>query len=93
MLAATLWVAIWWITEAIPISVTALLPIVLLPLFGGVNIADVTASYGHKYIFLYMGGFILAIAIELGFRPGFDSLQSRFEDFLPITLTPRKFHN
>lgn len=64
VLAVTLWVAIWWITEAIPISVTALLPIVLLPLFGGVNIADVTASYGHKYIFLYMGGFILAIAIE-----------------------------
>ncbi|GGF70222.1 sodium-dependent dicarboxylate transporter SdcS [Alteromonas lipolytica] len=64
VLAVTLWVAIWWITEAIPISVTALLPIVLLPLFGGVKIGDVTASYGHKYIFLYMGGFILAIAIE-----------------------------
>lgn len=64
VLAVTLWVAIWWITEAIPISVTALLPIPLLPLFGGVKIADVTSSYGHKYIFLYMGGFILAIAIE-----------------------------
>ncbi|NVK57268.1 MAG: SLC13/DASS family transporter [Alteromonadaceae bacterium] len=64
VMAVTLWVAIWWITEAIPISVTALLPIVLLPLFGGANISDVTAAYGHKYIFLYMGGFVLAIAIE-----------------------------
>lgn len=64
VLASTAWVAIWWITEALPISVTALLPIILFPLTGGLSLDDTTASFGHKYIFLYIGGFILAIAIE-----------------------------
>lgn len=64
VLAATLWIAIWWITEVIPISVTALLPLVLFPLTMGLDLKSTAASYGHKYIFLYMGGFIIAIAIE-----------------------------
>lgn len=64
VLATTLWMAIWWITEVIPISVTALLPIILFPLSGGLDIKSTTAAFGHKYIFLYMGGFVLAIAIE-----------------------------
>lgn len=64
MLGITLWMAIWWVTEAIPIGVTALLPIILFPLTGAVDLSSTTASYGHKYIFLYMGGFMLAIAIE-----------------------------
>lgn len=64
VLAATAWIAIWWITEAIPIAVTALLPIVLFPLSGGLDLSATSASFGHKYIFLYMGGFIIAIAIE-----------------------------
>ena len=64
ILACTLWIAVWWITEAIPIAATALLPIVLFPLTGGLSIGETTASFGHKYIFLYLGGFILAIAIE-----------------------------
>ncbi len=64
VLASAVWVAIWWITEALPIAVTALLPIVLFPLSGGLGLKETTASYGHKYIFLFIGGFILAIAIE-----------------------------
>lgn len=64
ILASVSWVAIWWITEAVSISVTSLLPIVLFPLSGGLGLSQTTASYGHKYIFLYIGGFILAIAIE-----------------------------
>ena len=64
ILASVAWIAIWWITEAISIAVTALLPIVLFPLSGGLELSQTTASYGHKYIFLYVGGFILAIAIE-----------------------------
>jgi sodium-dependent dicarboxylate transporter 2/3/5 len=63
-LAATLWIATWWITEAIPIAATSLLPIVLFPLTGALGLEETTASFGHKYIFLYVGGFILAIAIE-----------------------------
>jgi sodium-dependent dicarboxylate transporter 2/3/5 len=64
VLASVAWVAIWWITEAIPIYVTALLPLVLFPLSGGLDLTTTASSYGHKYIFLYMGGFVLAIAIE-----------------------------
>ena len=64
VLACTLWIAIWWTTEAIPIAVTALLPIVLFPLTGGLELKLTTAAYGHKYVFLYIGGFILALAIE-----------------------------
>ncbi|WBL22874.1 SLC13 family permease [Zunongwangia sp. HRR-M8] len=64
ILAITLWMAIWWVTEIIPIAATALLPIILFPLSGALDIGLTTASYGHKYVFLYMGGFILAVAIE-----------------------------
>jgi sodium-dependent dicarboxylate transporter 2/3/5 len=64
VLASTLWIAIWWILEVIPIAVTALLPIVLFPLTGALSLNETTAAFGHRYIFLYIGGFILAIAIE-----------------------------
>ncbi len=64
VLASTVWIAIWWITEAIPIAVTALLPLVLFPLTGGLDLSATSGSFGHKYVFLYMGGFIIAIAIE-----------------------------
>ncbi len=64
VLATTLWVAIWWITEAAPLAITSLLPIVLFPLTGGLGLSETTASFGHRYIFLYIGGFIIAIAIE-----------------------------
>jgi len=64
VLASTAWIAVWWITEAIPIAVTALLPIVLFPLTGGLDIASTTSAFGHKYVFLYLGGFIIAISIE-----------------------------
>lgn len=64
VLACTAWIAIWWIFEVTNISVTALLPIVLFPLSGALDLSVTTAAYGHKYIFLYMGGFILALAIE-----------------------------
>ncbi|MCG8310988.1 MAG: DASS family sodium-coupled anion symporter [Cytophagales bacterium] len=64
VLAITSWIAIWWVTEAIPIPVTSLMPIVLFPLTGALNITDTTSAYGHKMIFLYMGGFIIALAIE-----------------------------
>ena len=64
VLASTLWIAIWWITEAIPIAATSLLPIILFPLTGALSLSETSSSFGHKYVFLYMGGFILALAIE-----------------------------
>lgn len=64
VLASTLWVAVWWILEVLPIAATALLPIVLFPLTNALSLNETTASFGHRYIFLYIGGFVLAIAIE-----------------------------
>ena len=64
VLATTFWIAIWWITEAIPIAATALVPIFLFPLTGGMELATTTAAFGHKYVFLYLGGFLIAIGIE-----------------------------
>lgn len=64
VLASTLWVATWWITEAIPIPATSLLPVVLLPLTGALDGDSVVAAYGNDIIFLFIGGFTLAIAME-----------------------------
>ncbi|EHT3703535.1 SLC13/DASS family transporter [Staphylococcus pseudintermedius] len=64
VLAITAWIAIWWITEAIPIPATSLLPLVLLPLGHVMNSATVSAQYGNDIIYLFLGGFILAIAME-----------------------------
>ena len=64
VLATACWMAVWWIAEAVPIAITSLLPIVLFPLTGGLGISDTTAAYGDKIIFLYMGSFMIALAIE-----------------------------
>lgn len=64
VLAVTLWVATWWITEAIPIPVTSLLPIFLLPATGALDSGTVTASYGNDIIYLFLGGFFIATAME-----------------------------
>jgi sodium-dependent dicarboxylate transporter 2/3/5 len=56
--------AVWWITEAIPIYATALLPLVLLPLLGVATIADAASPFANPVIYLFMGGFIIAGALE-----------------------------
>jgi solute carrier family 13 (sodium-dependent dicarboxylate transporter), member 2/3/5 len=60
----TAWMALWWITEPVPIPVTAMLPIVLVPLLGLDTMSNVTAPYAHPLIFLFLGGFMLSIAME-----------------------------
>ncbi len=64
VVGVTLWIAAWWITEAIPIPATSLLPLVLLPLGGVMNSDTVTSAYGDDIIFLFLGGFLLALAME-----------------------------
>ena len=56
--------AVWWITEAIPLAVTALLPVALFPLFGVVDGKTVSAMYFNHLIFLFIGGFLMAFAME-----------------------------
>jgi len=62
--AVTAWVAVWWVTEAIPIPATSLLPVVFFPLTGALSVAETTPSYGDPLIFLFMGGFFLAMAMQ-----------------------------
>lgn len=64
VLASTIWIAIWWMTEAIPIPATSLLPIILFPLTNGLDLGATTSSYGNDTIFLFMGGFMVALAME-----------------------------
>ena len=64
VIAVALWMIIWWITEAVSISVTALLPLFLFPLFKIMPIDEVGANYGSPIVFLFFGGFVLALALE-----------------------------
>lgn len=63
-LAIGAWMIVWWITEAVALPVTALLPIVLFPLAGVLPIKEAAAPYANPIIFLFMGGFMLALALE-----------------------------
>ena len=63
-LGMMVWMATWWITEAVDIEVTALLPIATFPLFGIAPLSKVLPPYAADVIFLFMGGFIIGLAIE-----------------------------
>jgi sodium-dependent dicarboxylate transporter 2/3/5 len=63
-LGVALWVACWWVLEALPIAATSLLPLVLLPVFGVLSAADVARLYVQDLLILLLGGFLLALALE-----------------------------
>jgi solute carrier family 13 (sodium-dependent dicarboxylate transporter), member 2/3/5 len=63
-LAMLVWMAVWWMTEAVDIEVTALLPLVAFPLAGIMSIDETAAPYASSVVFLFLGGFILALAIQ-----------------------------
>ncbi len=56
--------AMWWMTEAIPLPVTSLLPLVLFPLSGVLELDEAAPSYSNKFVFLFLGGFLIARAVE-----------------------------
>jgi sodium-dependent dicarboxylate transporter 2/3/5 len=64
VLSAGAWMLVWWISEAVPLGVTSVLPMVLFPILGISSISETTAPYGSHYVFLFMGGFLIAIALE-----------------------------
>lgn len=64
-LGVALLMAVWWITECIPIYATAFVPIALFPLLGILDANTTTENYGHNYVLMLLGGFFLAKAIEL----------------------------
>lgn len=63
-LSVVLWMALWWFTEAVPIAVTAMLPIVFFPLLKITSPMQAMSPYASNTIFLFMGGFILAIGVQ-----------------------------
>lgn len=64
VLGVTLLVATYWVTEPIHMAVTSLLPLVLFPAFNGVEIGSIAPAYGSSVIFMYGGGFVIALAIQ-----------------------------
>jgi sodium-dependent dicarboxylate transporter 2/3/5 len=68
-LAMLVWMALWWMTEAVDIEVTALLPLVAFPLAGIMSIEEAAAPYSSSVVYLFLGGFVLALAIQRADRP------------------------
>ncbi|POY38975.1 anion transporter [Solitalea longa] len=64
VLGIAFWIILWWVTEAIPMPVTSLFPLVLFPLFGVLDLNTASANYANQTVFLFMAGFIFALAIE-----------------------------
>jgi sodium-dependent dicarboxylate transporter 2/3/5 len=64
VLGLGIWMVIWWATEAAPIPATALLPIVVYPLSNVASVTEATAPYASPIIFLFMGGFLIALGLE-----------------------------
>ena len=62
--AVAVWMAVWWMTEAIPLYATALLPLAVFPLFGVASMHEAAAPYAHELIYLFMGGFVLALSMQ-----------------------------
>ena len=59
-----LWMAAWWMSEAVPIPIASLLPLVLFPIFNIASVNDASSPYANPLIYLFMGGFILALGME-----------------------------
>ncbi len=64
VIALACWMAIWWITEAVPMAVTALLPVTLFPVLGLTSFKVAAQAYAHPLIFLFLSGFLVSIALQ-----------------------------
>jgi sodium-dependent dicarboxylate transporter 2/3/5 len=62
--AVAVLMAVWWMTEAVPIPATALLPLALFPLLGVAKVREAAAPFAHPLVFLLMGGFLIALAMQ-----------------------------
>lgn len=63
-LGIAFWVIYWWVTEAVSMAATSLFPLVLFPLFAGIDFNTIAPSYANQTVFLFMAGFIFALAME-----------------------------
>ena len=64
VVASMAWLALWWMTEAVPIAITSMMPLLLFPLTGVMDLKQTAGFYSSNIIFLFVGGFIIALAME-----------------------------
>lgn len=64
VLGVAAWMVTWWVAEAVPIPVTSFLPLLLFPLVGVMNMREAAAPYANPIIFLFLGGFMIALGLE-----------------------------
>jgi solute carrier family 13 (sodium-dependent dicarboxylate transporter), member 2/3/5 len=64
VIGLAIWIIVWWISEAVPISITAFLPLVLFPFMGVMKMSEAAAPYANPIVFLFFGGFLIALALE-----------------------------
>ena len=64
VLGVVAWMLIWWIAESVPMGVTSLLPIILFPMLGVLSLEKTCLAYSNRYVFLFLGGFLIALAME-----------------------------
>ncbi len=64
-LGITFWMSLWWVTDAVPMGVTALVPTLAFPLLGILSANDTAEAYAHPMVFLFLGGFLVARAMEV----------------------------
>ena len=64
VLGLAMWMALWWMSEAVPLAVTSLLPLVILPLFTSLGFGAASAPYASNIVYLFMGGFMLGLAMQ-----------------------------
>ena len=62
--AVGVWMAVWWMTEAVPLAATALLPLAVFPLLGIRTMGETATAYANPVLYLFLGGFLLALAVE-----------------------------
>ena len=64
-LGITVWMSVWWVTDVVPMGVTALVPTLMFPLLGILNEKETALAYAHPMVFLFLGGFLVARAMEV----------------------------
>lgn len=64
VLAATAWIGFWWITEVVPVAVTALLPLIVFPVAGVMGFDKAAEEFANEIIFLFLGSFFIGAAIQ-----------------------------
>jgi sodium-dependent dicarboxylate transporter 2/3/5 len=64
VIRVAVWMLVWWVTEAVHLAVPSLLPILLFPLLGVMDVTEACRPYGSKFVFLFFGGFVIALAME-----------------------------